>query len=65
VSRAYLRHLLATGELTSYRLISMHNLTYTMTLLADLRAAIVAGRAGVHAGDVLARRAAGRRGGRH
>ena len=43
-SRAYLRHLLKTKELSVYRLLSIHNLTYTLRLLADARTAIQAGR---------------------
>lgn len=42
--RAYLRHLLMTNELTAFRLISIHNLTYTMNLMVEARAAIEAGR---------------------
>lgn len=43
-SRAYLRHLLKTKELSVYRLLSIHNLTYTLRLLADARTAIGHGR---------------------
>jgi queuine tRNA-ribosyltransferase len=51
VSRAYLRHLLATGELTFFRLVSIHNLTFTLSLLAGAREAIRHGRyADFHAG---------------
>ena len=39
-SRAYLRHLKATGELSAQRLLSIHNLRYTMRLMADVRTAI-------------------------
>ena len=42
--RAYLRHLLMTNELTAFRLTSIHNLTYTMKLMTDARAAIETGR---------------------
>jgi queuine tRNA-ribosyltransferase len=41
--RAYLRHLLTTQELSAYRLLSIHNLTFTLGLLADARAAIRSG----------------------
>lgn len=41
--RAYLRHLLLTNELSAFRLISLHNLAFTMRLMADARAAIQAG----------------------
>ena len=43
-SRAYLRHLLTTNELTAFRLLSIHNLTYTLALVASARHAIAAGR---------------------
>jgi queuine tRNA-ribosyltransferase len=43
-SRAYLRHLVTTKELAAHRLISIHNLTYTLGVMAGARAAIVDGR---------------------
>src|SRR5437867_4228026 len=43
-SRAYLRHLFLARELTVYRLLTLHNLTYYLGLMAEMRAAIVAGR---------------------
>ena len=42
--RAYLRHLFAARELLVYRLLSLHNLTFYLGLLADMRAAILEGR---------------------
>jgi queuine tRNA-ribosyltransferase len=42
-SRAYLRHLFLARELTVYRLLTLHNLTYYLRLMAELRAAIGAG----------------------
>jgi queuine tRNA-ribosyltransferase len=39
-SRSYLRHLYASGELTALRLLSLHNLTYYLTLMAQIRTAI-------------------------
>jgi queuine tRNA-ribosyltransferase len=42
-SRAYLRHLFQARELTVYRLLTLHNLTYYLGLMADLRAAIADG----------------------
>ncbi len=42
-SRGYLRHLRVTGELLGHRLLSIHNLTYTLGLLAGARRAIAAG----------------------
>jgi queuine tRNA-ribosyltransferase len=56
VSRAYLRHLLATNELTVFRLVSMHNLTFTLSLLSDARRAIGAGRFADHHAAVVERR---------
>ncbi|HSL25134.1 MAG TPA: tRNA guanosine(34) transglycosylase Tgt, partial [Acidimicrobiia bacterium] len=41
--RAYLRHLLASNELAAFRLLSIHNLTYTVSVLARAREAIVNG----------------------
>jgi queuine tRNA-ribosyltransferase len=43
-SRAYLRHLFIADELLAYRLGTIHNLYYYLTLLAEARAAIEAGR---------------------
>jgi queuine tRNA-ribosyltransferase len=42
-SRAYLRHLFLARELTVYRLLTLHNLTYYLGLMADVRAAVAAG----------------------
>ncbi len=39
-SRAYLRHLKRTGELSAQRLLSIHNLRYTMRLMDGVRVAI-------------------------
>jgi queuine tRNA-ribosyltransferase len=55
-SRAYLRHLLITRELSVHRLITLHNLAYTMRLMQDARSAIGAGRfAEFHAATVARR----------
>lgn len=43
-SRAYLRHLYASKELLAFRLNSLHNLTYYLSLVGDAREAIIAGR---------------------
>lgn len=43
-SRAYLRHLAVTKELSLHRLLSIHNLTMTQNLLAETRRAIEEGR---------------------
>jgi queuine tRNA-ribosyltransferase len=42
-SRAYLRHLFLAKELTVYRLHTLHNLTFYLGLMAEMRAAIAAG----------------------
>ncbi len=39
-SRAYLRHLLVTDELSIHRLLSLHNLHYTLALMSSVREAI-------------------------
>ncbi len=43
-SRAYLRHLIAVGEQSAARLLSIHNLAYLLGLMRTTRAAIVGGR---------------------
>jgi tRNA-guanine transglycosylase len=45
-SRAYLRHLCVTGELSYYRLATIHNLRFLVVLLQEIREAIGAGRLG-------------------
>jgi queuine tRNA-ribosyltransferase len=42
-SRAYLRHLFVARELTVYRLLTLHNLTFYLGLMAEMRAAIASG----------------------
>lgn len=42
-SRAYLHHLFRSGELLGHRLATLHNLTYCLDLVADLRTALVEG----------------------
>jgi queuine tRNA-ribosyltransferase len=44
LSRAYLSYLARAGELTSMRLLTLHNLAFMARLMADLRGAILAGR---------------------
>jgi queuine tRNA-ribosyltransferase len=39
-SRAYLRHLLKTGEILGARLVSLHNVHYYLSLVRGLREAI-------------------------
>jgi queuine tRNA-ribosyltransferase len=43
-SRAYLHHLTKAGEILGSMLLTQHNLTYYADLMAELRAAIAAGR---------------------
>ena len=58
-TRAYLRHLFAAQELLSYRLNSLHNLTFYPDLMRDLRAAIERGEARAFADRMLAQFRAG------
>ena len=58
-SRAYLRHLLATRELSVHRALTIHNLTYTLGFLAAARESIDAGRFDDHRRAVSERRRAG------
>jgi queuine tRNA-ribosyltransferase len=44
LSRAYLSYLARSGELTAMRLLTAHNLAFLARLMADLRAALDAGR---------------------
>jgi len=43
-SRGYLRHLLAVGEPTAWRLLSIHNLAQLLDLMASARTSIATGR---------------------
>ena len=56
-SRAYLRHLIVTGELTAHRLLTIHNLHFTLDLLRQARKAIVAGTFEAYRTSIRARRA--------
>jgi queuine tRNA-ribosyltransferase len=58
-SRAYLHYLLRAGELTALRLVTLHNLTFIATLMADLRGGIDQGRLGELAAQLRAGRAPG------
>ncbi|MGQ0847767.1 MAG: tRNA guanosine(34) transglycosylase Tgt [Actinomycetota bacterium] len=55
--RGYLRHLLVTNELSAFRIISVHNLTYTLGLLAEARKAIENGRFRQFVDETLTQRA--------
>jgi queuine/archaeosine tRNA-ribosyltransferase len=46
----------ATGELLGHRLLSIHNLTYTLGLLAGARRAVVAGEFAAYREGALAGR---------
>ena len=52
-SRAYLRHLDKCGEILAPRLMTLHNLYYYQSLMAEMRAALEAGRFGGFAADFL------------
>lgn len=53
-SRAYLRHLVLVGERGAARLVTLHNLAWTLSVLARAREAVVAGRYGAFRDDLLA-----------
>ncbi len=55
-SLGYLRHLKVTGELLGHRLLSIHNLAYTLGVLAGARQAIIAGAFAAYCEGVLAGR---------
>jgi queuine tRNA-ribosyltransferase len=55
-SRAYLRHLVRMKELSAHRLLTIHNLTYVLDLVAGARAAIEKGSLAAYIGDVRAGR---------
>ena len=58
--RAYLRHLLATGEQFGHRLLSIHNLRFLLALAAESRLRILTGTFNVWARECLDRLRAGR-----
>lgn len=58
-SRAYLRHLHRTKELTGLRLLTIHNLHYLYALMADARDHIAAGTFEAWSEDVRGRRRTG------
>jgi len=55
-SRGYIRHLFNTGEFLGPRLLTLHNLRYTLDLVAGARNAITTGRFDEYRSRVLARR---------
>ncbi len=58
-SRAYLHHLVRSGEMLGPILLTLHNLTYYQELMAGLRAAVAEGRLADFAAGVEAQQAAG------
>jgi queuine tRNA-ribosyltransferase len=54
-SRAYLRHLIAAGEILGHRLLTVHNVTHVSALMAAAREAIRWGRFASFRADVEAR----------
>ena len=55
-SRAYLRHLVRMNEISAHRLLSIHNLTYTLDLIAGAREAIVGGHFQSYVDEAVERR---------
>jgi queuine tRNA-ribosyltransferase len=53
-SRGYIRHLFQVGEPTASRLVSLHNISWTLQLMARMRASIEAGRLTSFRQEVLA-----------
>ncbi|MCE7947070.1 MAG: tRNA guanosine(34) transglycosylase Tgt [Chloroflexi bacterium CFX4] len=53
-SRAYLRHLVKTNELLGHQLLTLHNLHLLLTLMREMRAAILDGTFAVYAANFLA-----------
>ena len=58
-SRGYIRHLLSTKEFLGPRLLTIHNLTYTLDLMERIRTAIVEGRFAEFKTEALAARQPG------
>jgi queuine tRNA-ribosyltransferase len=58
-SRAYLRHLVQVKELSAHRLLTIHNLRYTLDLVAGAADAIEAGRFTEYLGQVAQARSSG------
>ena len=53
-SRGYLRHLFQVGEPTASRLVSLHNVAWTIALMSRMRTAIIEGRFHAMRDEVLA-----------
>ncbi len=54
-SRAYLRHLVVAKELLAHYLLSLHNIDFLVSLVAEMRRAIIAGRLREFAAEFLPR----------
>jgi len=53
-TRGYIRHLFQVGEPTASRLVSIHNIAWTLSLMGTMRAAIIAGQFSSLRQDILA-----------
>lgn len=53
-SRAYIRHLVKSSEILAHQLLSLHNLHLLLTLMREMRAAILDGTFAGYAADFLA-----------
>jgi queuine tRNA-ribosyltransferase len=53
-TRGYIRHLFQVGEPTASRLVSIHNIAWTLSLMEAMRAAIIAGRFSLLRQEILA-----------
>lgn len=58
-SKAYLRHLVRMNELSAHRLLTIHNLTYTLDLVAGARSAIARGELAEYVSNVRRERSGG------
>jgi len=52
-SRGYLRHLFKVGEPTASRLVSLHNVAWTIDLMDRMRSAIIAGNFATLRAEIL------------
>lgn len=53
-SRAYVRHLVKANEILGHQLLTLHNLHFLLTLMREMRAAILDGTFSAYAADFLA-----------
>jgi queuine tRNA-ribosyltransferase len=52
-SRGYIRHLVQTGEPTAARLVSLHNVAWTLRFMEEMRRSLVEGTFGAFRAGVL------------